>query len=115
MKKKPEKLYDLKELRIIAESDELFFHEMIALFISQNETAMQEIRNYTASGNFAKVKAILHKMKPSLMVMGVCSIVEIIQQLEKLELSPANEPLFINLLQSLEAILLEVNSQFRMI
>ncbi|MEI7725373.1 MAG: hypothetical protein WCK09_09730 [Bacteroidota bacterium] len=111
----PELLYDLKELRAIAPDDESFVKEMIALFVSQNETTLQEIEVYTESRDYAKIKAILHKMKAPVMVMGVTQVSEIILQVEKMELSAMNEPVFLDFILKLSNILLAVNDQLRSI
>lgn len=110
-----ELLYDLKELRAIAPDDENFVKEMITLFISQNETALNEIEVYTESRDYAKIKAILHKMKAPVLVMGVTQISEIILQVEKMELSDITEPVISDMLQKLTNIMLQVNNQLRSI
>ncbi len=115
MKDSHKPLYDLKELRTISSGDELFFHEMITLFIDQSESAVQDIKHEFASGNHAKVVGILHKIKPSVMVMGVNSVAEMIQQIEHLEFSENNKPTLTSLLTNIEKILLDVTSQLKQI
>jgi HPt (histidine-containing phosphotransfer) domain-containing protein len=113
MNQSHEPLYDLKELRSISFGDEQFFHEMIALFISQSESSLQEIKVENTIGNKKKVAGILHKMKPSVIVMGVVSVAEIIQQIERLDLSVDNEPIFSDLLLKIDQILLEVTASLK--
>ena len=113
MTSKPDKLFDLQELRTIAAGDKVFFSEMVRLFISQNEAALLDIRTQVAKKEFSLIKGILHKMKPSIMVMGVTTATEIIKQVEQLELSAMKEPGFTELLKQLETILKEVNDQLR--
>ena len=108
-------LYNLQELRSIASGDEVFFNEMIKLFIQQNETSLVEIKNQVSKRDLAAIKMILHKIKPSVMVMGIAEASEIIKQVEQLELSTVDNPEFPGLLQQLENILLEVNDQLRMV
>jgi hypothetical protein len=115
MENNQELLYDLKELRAIAPDDESFVKEMITLFISQNETALKEIEVYTESRDYAKIKAILHKMKAPVLVMGVIEVSEIILKVEKLELSPVNEPVFLDFILKLSTVLMAVNDQLRSI
>ena len=88
---------------------------MVSLFISQNESALLEIGNHVATGDFAPVKTILHKMKPSVMVMGVGAATEIIRQIEQMDFAALDEALFISLLKKLEKTLKIVNSQLRVI
>jgi hypothetical protein len=86
---------------------------MIALFISQSESSLQEIKVENTIGNKKKVAGILHKMKPSVIVMGVVSVAEIIQQIERLDLSVDNEPIFSDLLLKIDQILLEVTASLK--
>ncbi|MFZ4521891.1 MAG: Hpt domain-containing protein [Bacteroidales bacterium] len=109
----PEKLYDLKELRLIAPDDEAFVGEMVRMFISGTEELAPEIRDYLATGDMAKIKAAVHKIKPSVMVMGAVKVHEIILNIELLEISSHNLALFSDLCSKLELALEEVNSQLR--
>ena len=88
---------------------------MVKLFISQNESAIQEIKNQMANGEYGTIKSILHKMKPSVMVMGVSTATEIIRQIELLELSDLEKPVFADLFQTLDATLQAVNKQLRIL
>ena len=115
MKNKPNQLYDLKELRTIADGDAGFTDDMIRLFISQNETALKEIGNLIVNRDYAAIKTILHKMKPSVMVMGITTVTEIIEQVEHLEVSDKNDALFSDIFLKLEKTLKMVNVQLRMI
>ena len=115
MKNQTDKLFDLEELLNIAAGDDVFIAEMISLFISLNETALLEIRNQIVTRDYSKIKAILHKMKPSVIVMGVSSLIEIIEQVEQTELSAMKEPVFSILMLKLEKTLQEVNEQWRLL
>ena len=115
MENTEDKLFDLQELGAIAAGDNNFFVHMINLFISQNETAMHDIRKNGAIGNFAAIQSILHKMKPSIEVMGVKTVKEIIVHAEQLNLPEMDTPEFSALLTKIENILKEVNSQLRLV
>jgi len=109
----PEKLYSLQELRTIADGDESFLQSMIALFISQTQSSMEEVLTSFNTGDFARVKGILHKLKPSVMVMGVQPATSIILQVEQSDLSQFTEPPMKELITSLEEILKVTNRQLR--
>jgi HPt (histidine-containing phosphotransfer) domain-containing protein len=115
MENTEDKLFDLRELRTIAAGDNNFFIHMINLFISQNESAMQEISKNAATGNFAAIQSILHKMKPSIEVMGVKTVTEIIVHAEQLNMPEMDTPEFSSLLAKIENILKEVNTQLRLV
>ncbi len=110
-----EKLFDLTELRTIAAGDDRFFQEMIRLFIEQGEYALQVIRELPGSQDFAKVKFTLHKMKPSIMVLGVKQATEIIVQVENLTLPGDGEEKCAPLLANLERILKDVTDQLNIL
>jgi len=109
----PKKLYDLKELHSISAGDKGFAREMIELFISQNETAVLELRNHVAGMDLIPVKAILHKLKPSLMVMGVNTVTELVEQVEQLELTTMDASILPDLCVKIEHSLQDVNRQLR--
>jgi len=115
MEKNREELYDLKELRAIADGDDLFFHEMITLFISQIESAMPEIRNHVEKRDYAKVKAILHKIKPSVAVMGIITVKEIIDEIEHMDLSVIENEVFSILILRIEKTIELVNTRLRIL
>jgi HPt (histidine-containing phosphotransfer) domain-containing protein len=59
---------------------------MIDLFIQQTPAAVKEIVEAYEAGDFAKVKAVAHKMKPSIDNMEISSLVSDIRQIEALAL-----------------------------
>ena len=113
LENKTNNLYNLDELRTSAAGDVAFVAEMVKLFISQNESALPEIRTSLACRDYAKIKSILHKMKPSVMVMGVHTASEIIHKIERLDMPAPDEQVFADLCLKIEMILLEVNDQLR--
>ena len=115
MENRLEKLYDLKELQTISAGDNVFFKQMISLFVSQNEAALLEIRQHADKRDFDMIKAVLHKMKPAIMVMGVSSATDIITQIEHSETASMEKPEFSILLLKLGKILQDVNGQLRLI
>lgn len=106
-------LYNLKELQSLAADDDVFFREMITLFIEQNESAIVEIKNEMNRGNQARVTGILHKMKPSVIVMGVTEVSELIKKAEALEVKPEHDVPFRNLVAMIETLLIRVNAQLK--
>ena len=115
MKNNPEQLYDLKEIHSLADGDDSFTEHMIKLFNAQIQTALPELTVMIECRNYVKVKTILHKMKPSIMVMGITAATEIILQIEQLELSDFDGPFFTELYNKLENILQEVDRQLQQI
>ena len=104
-------LYDLQELRDIAAGNESFAAEMITLFITDTESALLEINRQIAQKDYLKVKALLHKINPSVKVMGVNSVADIIDKIEKMEVAAMDGTTFSELFSALEKTLREVNVQ----
>ena len=113
MDKSEKTLYDLKELRITASGDDDFMAEMITLFIEQNEMCIREADVLFGLKDFAGIKKLLHKIKPSAIVMGVSIAVEIIKQIEQMDVKSVDEPLLKELLEKLAGILRTVNIQLQ--
>ena len=113
MENNPDTHYNLKELRAIAAGDEAFLMEMIRLFISQNEASFLEINMQLAAKNYTGIKTILHKMKPSIMVMGVTAAAGIIVQIEQMYQEGVDEVAITALLGKLATVLTKVNEQLR--
>ena len=77
-------LYKLDMLEKISRGNEAFVNKMIDLFIQQTPSAVSEIKEAYEAGDFAKVKAVAHKMKPSIDNMEIVSLVSDIRQIEAL-------------------------------
>ena len=113
MTKFPGQLFDLTELQSIAEGNDEFVSEMVTLFISETETALPEIKTLIASGDFVRVKAMLHKMKPSIMVMGIHEAGELISFVQKMDLGSVHAAEIAGMFLKIEAILSEANEQLK--
>lgn len=79
-------LYKLDMLEKISRGNEAFVSKMIDLFIQQTPSAVKEIIEAYEAGDFAKVKSVAHKMKPSIDNMEIVSLVSDIRQIEALAL-----------------------------
>ena len=75
-------LYKLDMLEKISRGNDVFVKKMIELFIQQTPQAVREIKEAYEANDFAKVKAVAHKMKPSIDNMEITSLVSDIRQIE---------------------------------
>ncbi len=107
----PGQMFDLKELRAAADGNEEFMAEMVQLFIRESGQALREIKSGAESGDYARVRGILHKMKPSIMVMGVHDVGKLIAGLEAMDLQQVNAAAFSDMCSQIEEILQVVNDQ----
>jgi hypothetical protein len=113
MKNQPDPLFNLQELQTISAGDSSFLDSMIQLYISQIEGFLLDISHFTLLKDYAKIKTIVHKMKPSVIVMGATSTSEIILRIEEMDLERLDEPLFSELLLKLKDNLQKINDLLR--
>ncbi len=102
------RLYDLSKLEAMAKGNQEFVDEMIQLFIKQTKISVSEIKIAFETGNYRKVKAIAHRIKPSIDAMGISSLKKEIREIEKnAEVFQSSDQLE-NLISKLDTILNEV-------
>ncbi len=67
-------LYDLAQLETISHGDKAFIDEVITLFVDQVPETIAEIHAAFDTNDFAKLKMIVHRVKPSIQSMGIVSL-----------------------------------------
>jgi HPt (histidine-containing phosphotransfer) domain-containing protein len=83
------KFIDLSYLKRISSGDIEFMQEMIQTFINDTPEMLRIIEVEFKRGNLANVNKMAHKMKPSMVFMGIVSGKDLLVTLE--ELSNQNE------------------------
>lgn len=81
--KPKEKLYGLDELEAIAKGNTVFISKMLQLFQTNAREGMDELKVSFEHRDFAQVKKIAHRIKPSIKMMRISEISEEISELEK--------------------------------
>lgn len=79
-----EKLYDLSKLHEISRGNHSFVQKMISLFTDQAPASVSEIKTALEENDLPRIRAIAHRIKPSLDNMGINSFHNGIRELEKL-------------------------------
>ncbi len=79
-----EKLYDLSKLHEISRGNDSFVQKMISLFTDQAPASVNEIKAALEQNDLPRIRAIAHRIKPSLDNMGINSFHNGIRELEKL-------------------------------
>ena len=74
--------YDLSKLEEIAKGNKQFINKMVKLFIKDSASSVTQIKNAFEDGDFSKVKAIAHRIKPSIDNMGISSLKNDIREIE---------------------------------
>jgi HPt (histidine-containing phosphotransfer) domain-containing protein len=82
-----EPLFNLDELRAISGGDKRFMKEMVDLFITQTEASLHDIEKLRHDKDYPKLFSALHKMKPSVQVLGLKNIYSLIENAEKMKVS----------------------------
>lgn len=84
------KYTDLTYLKSLSKGDESFVKQMITIFVNQTPSAIEQLEKSLLDKDFATLKAVAHKMKPSFSFVGVNSLQEKITELEKNALQPTD-------------------------
>lgn len=80
-----EKSYDLHYLNQVSGGNQEFIQEMITTFIQSVPDILNKIEKETDDKNWLKVKALLHQIKPSFVLLGANQIKEEIVSIENLD------------------------------
>ncbi len=78
-----DKLYDLTEIRNLTGGDDRRFNKIILMIIKTLTAEIANIREPAAAGDWGHVSKIVHKIKTSLIHIGVNSLKSILTDLEK--------------------------------
>jgi CheY-like chemotaxis protein/HPt (histidine-containing phosphotransfer) domain-containing protein len=98
-------LYKLDMLEKISRGNEAFVKKMVELFVQQTPLAVKEIKDAFEVNDFAKVKAVAHKMKPSIDNMEISSLISDIRQIEALALHNKRSEELAILINKLEEVI----------
>ena len=75
-------LYNLTKLRDIARGNEKFINKMLQLFIEQVPATINEIKQAFIAADLDRIKALVHRIKPSIDSLGIASIKEDVRNIE---------------------------------
>jgi HPt (histidine-containing phosphotransfer) domain-containing protein len=74
---------DLTELNKVADGDQEFMQETIALLVEEIPENIRNINEYVKNRDIVSLKKIVHKMKSSFMLIGMKQLWPIISLIEK--------------------------------
>ncbi len=83
-------LYSLIKLKEHAHGNERFVRKMLRLFIEQTPEAIHEMAENAKSGNFSRIRAISHQIKPSIDLLSIEQMQTEIRLIEKYAESQIN-------------------------
>jgi len=76
---------DLAELNKVADGDEQFMKETVALLIDEIPENLNNISQYVTNRDVVALKKLVHKMKSSFMLIGMKELWPVISVIEKSE------------------------------
>lgn len=77
-----EKLYDLEQLNAIAAGNEDFVIKMVSMFLEMTPGLVGRIEAGLQTQDWPEVRSAAHKMKPSVDMMGVKSLHDVVRSIE---------------------------------
>ncbi|MFT6176734.1 MAG: HPt (histidine-containing phosphotransfer) domain-containing protein [Bacteroidia bacterium] len=77
-----EKLYDLEQLNSIAAGNPDFVIKMVNMFLDMTPGLVDRIEAGLQTQDWAEVRSAAHKMKPSVDMMGISSLRDIVRRIE---------------------------------
>jgi response regulator RpfG family c-di-GMP phosphodiesterase len=78
-----QKLYNLDQLKAFSRNDNVYYNKMISIFIDQSVGALSEIREVYGAKDLIKVFQITHRIKSSILLMGIDLLREPLNFIEK--------------------------------
>jgi two-component system, sensor histidine kinase len=77
-----EPLYSLSKIEKVCHKDPVFIRKMTDLFIQQLPIAVKDIRSSFENKDYTTMKAVAHRIKPTLDNMCVSSLFNVIREIE---------------------------------
>lgn len=77
-----EKLYDLEQLNAIAAGNQEFVTKMVNMFLEMTPALVERIEGGLQIKDWAEVRSAAHKMKPSVDMMGITTLHNVVRGIE---------------------------------
>jgi HPt (histidine-containing phosphotransfer) domain-containing protein len=74
---------DLTDLKEMAMGNDEFVEKMVRVFLESTKESLDQLLQAFEEGNFDRVSALAHKIKPSIDMMGIKDLHEPIRTIEK--------------------------------
>ena len=98
-------LYNLTKLEDIAKGNQKFIDKMLRLFIDQVPDSVAEIKMAYKEGDFQNIKKTAHKIKPTIDIMEIVSLKNVIRDMEKNAEIYQSSELLENLISQLDEVI----------
>lgn len=85
-----ENLFSLHKLEEISRGNKAFVTKMVGMLLEEMPQSLKLLNEHVVNKEYDRLRAIAHKMKPSINLMAMTSIYEVIQQVEDFAGSETN-------------------------
>ncbi len=106
-------IVDLSYLKDISDNDEEFVKEMIQSFMENSPLMIAQIKQSAAKQDWEEVGKIAHKIKPSIVFMGINSIKDVVETIESNGMKHKNVDQIPDLIKKLEAACIQANEELK--
>lgn len=89
-KEKDQTMYNLEKIISISRGNTQFVKKMLQIFITESISSVEQLKESFANKDYAKIKSISHKMKPSVKNMGIETLTDDILFMENMEANDEN-------------------------
>ena len=76
------KQYDLSELITMSQGNTEFVNQMVSVFLTTTEESLNEMVSCLNDKKFLEVSGLAHKIKPSIQLMGITDLTDVVAQIE---------------------------------
>lgn len=104
-------LYDLTTLENMSRGNEDFVQKLLKLFIVGSREHTQILKTALANKDFLTIQKIAHKIKPSIDLMGISSLKDVVRTLEKFDPDKLSELELKNMVGQLTATLTQIANE----
>ena len=108
-----DKLYDLSKLHALSSGNDSFLQKMISLFSEQAPASVKEIKEAFLAEDYVKMKAVAHRMKPSIDHMGIIALKKDILEIETFSAENTGREELDRLVRKLDTIITQVVHQLQ--
>lgn len=105
--------YDMSKLRSLSRGNEDFVQRMLQLFVRDIPLSVARIEEAYSMGDLATVKALAHRIKPSIQNMGITLLKDDLPEMERLALSGDPEGRLAPMVEKLRNISAAVVAQIK--
>ncbi|ADB39153.1 PAS domain S-box protein [Spirosoma linguale] len=106
-------LYNLSRLEMISRGSQEFIQKMIQLFCTEAPDVATQIKAAYEVGDFAKVKYLAHRIKPTIDTMDITSQIDAIRKIEELAIIGENSSEFKSLVDDFEKTIHQVTEHMQ--